>query len=109
MAERYEVRGEYLRPEEIRAARERADLAFLPLGALEWHGAHGPVGVDADQDTVDGGRSWGESTLVLTTALQPGHVPAETIAGKYFPGVSSFTSVGALSMLDCESAVTRKV
>ena len=47
MAERYEVRGEYLRPEEIRAARERADLAFLPLGALEWHGVHGPVGVDA--------------------------------------------------------------
>ncbi len=27
--------------------RRRADIAFLPLGVLEWHGVHNPVGVDA--------------------------------------------------------------
>ena len=37
--------------------------------------------------TLDAGRSWSESTLVLSTRLQPGHIPAETIAGRFFPGL----------------------
>ena len=35
--------------------------------------------------TNDSGRSWSTSSMVLSTSMQPGHVPAETIAGKFFP------------------------
>ena len=41
-----EVRVQVLRPGQIVAERERAPLAFLPLGPLEWHGPHLPFGVD---------------------------------------------------------------
>ena len=41
-----EVRYEYLRPRRIVAAREACAIAYLPLGTLEWHGPHNPVGVD---------------------------------------------------------------
>jgi len=41
-----DVRAELMRPEELRACRQRADVAFLPLGSLEWHGIHDPIGVD---------------------------------------------------------------
>lgn len=41
-----EVRLEYMRPTQIREARQRADLAFLPIGPLEWHGPQSPVGLD---------------------------------------------------------------
>jgi len=42
-----EVRFEYLRPFQIRARREKADIAMLPLGTLEWHGYQNPVGLDS--------------------------------------------------------------
>jgi hypothetical protein len=35
----------------------------------------------------DRGKTWGNSTLVLSTTLQPGTYPAETIAGRYFPSI----------------------
>lgn len=41
-----EVRLQYLRPEQVVAERERVPLVFLPLGPLEWHGPHLPLGVD---------------------------------------------------------------
>jgi len=34
-------------PAEIAAARERRPLAFVPLGPIEWHGPHLPLGTDA--------------------------------------------------------------
>ena len=37
--------------------------------------------------STDGGKTWGPSALVLSTTLQPGHEPAETIAGKFFPSL----------------------
>lgn len=46
MSDVREVRFEYLRPHQLRDARERADIAFLPLGALEWHGLHNALGLD---------------------------------------------------------------
>ena len=46
--------------------------------------SHGGDGI-RHRMTGDGGRTWTPSTMVLSTALQPGHVPAETIAGKFFP------------------------
>jgi len=42
-----EVRVELMRPGQIRGRREKADVAFLPLGSLEWHGVHNPVGTDS--------------------------------------------------------------
>lgn len=41
-----EVRFERMRPHEVRECRQRADVAFLPLGSLEWHGLHNPLGTD---------------------------------------------------------------
>lgn len=38
---------QYLRPEEILAEMARVPAAYLPLGLLEWHGPHLPLGVDA--------------------------------------------------------------
>jgi len=41
-----QVQAQFLRPEQILAVRRRTGLAFLPLGPLEWHGPHLPLGVD---------------------------------------------------------------
>jgi creatinine amidohydrolase len=41
-----EVRYERLRPKQIVAAREACPAAYLPLGTIEWHGFHNPVGLD---------------------------------------------------------------
>ena len=43
------------------------------------------------------GKSWEASELVLTTTLQPGTLPAESIAGKYFP--SLFGGKGAMVLI----------
>lgn len=36
----------FLRPEQIKAEQQRCPLAYLPLGPLEWHGPHLPIGTD---------------------------------------------------------------
>ena len=41
-----EVRYERLRPAQIVAAREACPVTYLPIGTLEWHGRHNPVGLD---------------------------------------------------------------
>jgi creatinine amidohydrolase len=41
-----EVRLQWLRPEEIIAERERASIVYLPVGPIEWHGPHLPLGTD---------------------------------------------------------------
>ena len=41
-----EVRYEQLRPAEIRKAREACPVAYLPIGTIEWHGFHNPIGLD---------------------------------------------------------------
>jgi len=42
-----EVRYERLRPDQIATRRQACPVAYLPLGTLEWHGRHLPVGNDA--------------------------------------------------------------
>ena len=42
-----EVRAAYLRPGELLAAQRRMPVAYQPLGTLEWHGRHNPLGCDA--------------------------------------------------------------
>jgi creatinine amidohydrolase len=40
-------RLELLRPHEIRDSLERQSLVYIPLGTIEWHGEHLPIGLDA--------------------------------------------------------------
>jgi len=42
-----EVRAQYLRPGELLAIQDKFPVAFQPLGTLEWHGRHNPIGCDA--------------------------------------------------------------
>lgn len=44
-----EVRYWMCRPEQIVARRESCPVAYIPLGTLEWHGPHNPVGADTLQ------------------------------------------------------------
>lgn len=44
-----EVRYQYLRPDQIVMRREAFPVAYVPLGCLEWHGPHNPLGADAMQ------------------------------------------------------------
>jgi creatinine amidohydrolase len=37
----------HLRPEQVLEEMQRCPVAYLPLGPLEWHGPHLPLGVDA--------------------------------------------------------------
>ena len=46
MSQQLPVEFERMRPGQIRTCRKIADIAFLPLGALEWHGLQAPVGTD---------------------------------------------------------------
>lgn len=39
-------RYEELRPDQIDAIRKQTPVAYVPWGALEWHGRHNPVGLD---------------------------------------------------------------
>ena len=44
-----EVRYQMLRPEQIVARRKECPVVYIPLGTLEWHGEHNPVGADTLQ------------------------------------------------------------
>ena len=44
-----EVRYERLRPAQIVAARQACPVVYVPIGTLEWHGVHNPVGADTLQ------------------------------------------------------------
>jgi creatinine amidohydrolase/Fe(II)-dependent formamide hydrolase-like protein len=41
-----EVRFDHMVPVAIRERREACNLAYLPVGGLEWHGSHMPFGTD---------------------------------------------------------------
>ena len=41
------LRAELLRPHEIRAALARVNVVYLPLGTIEYHSEHLPIGLDA--------------------------------------------------------------
>lgn len=40
------VQYERLMPREARARREACPVAYLPIGTIEWHGVHNPLGLD---------------------------------------------------------------
>ena len=48
MLDKYEsVCYELLRPEQVRDAREKCPVIYIPAGSLEWHGVQNPLGTDA--------------------------------------------------------------
>ena len=44
-----EVRYQMLRPAQIVTRRKERPVVYIPLGTLEWHGLHNPVGADTMQ------------------------------------------------------------
>jgi creatinine amidohydrolase len=44
-----EVRYHMLRPAQIVARRKACPVAYVPIGTIEWHGEHNPVGTDTLQ------------------------------------------------------------
>ncbi len=46
------IRYHEMRPHQIREVRDDFPVAYLPMGVLEWHGEHNPVGLDAVKATA---------------------------------------------------------
>ena len=44
-----EVRYHMLRPDQVVARRRECPVAYIPIGTLEWHGVHNPLGADTLQ------------------------------------------------------------
>ncbi len=44
-----ETRYHMLRPEQILKRRNECPIAYIPIGTIEWHGLHNPVGADGLQ------------------------------------------------------------
>ena len=44
-----EVRYHMMRPKEIVERRKECPVLYIPIGTIEWHGAHNPVGADSLQ------------------------------------------------------------
>ncbi len=47
-----EIRFEFLRPNQLLKRKEKCPLIFVPIGPLEYHGPHLPLGVDAINATI---------------------------------------------------------
>src|SRR3989454_12630946 len=60
------VQYELMRPPEIVRERSRLPLVFIPIGPIEWHGPHLPMGMDglhAHMGAVDGAQQVGGGVL----------------------------------------------
>ncbi len=73
VTDKREIRYEWLRPDELAAERGRCPLVFLPVGPLEYHGPHLPLGTDA----INAGRI----ALEACRALDRGVVFPTVLAG----------------------------
>jgi creatinine amidohydrolase len=110
------VRYELLRPQEIIAARERAPIAYVPIGPMEWHGPHMAVGMDmlhAHTMAVETARKaggvvlpplpLGTETYTDAERLQHrGFTGTERIYGMDYPGFalpSLYTEESALGVI----------
>ena len=57
-----EVRATHLRPAEFRERRDAFPAAWLPVGTIEWHGTHLPLGLDGLKSEglcIEGARALG--------------------------------------------------
>jgi creatinine amidohydrolase len=97
-----EVRLQWLRPDEVLARQAEKSIVYLPIGPLEWHGPHLPLGTDplqAESIALDLARRIGgvvHPTLYLGTERERspellrdvGFDGGEWIIGMDFPGNS---------------------
>ena len=44
-----EVRYQMLRPSQVVARRKECPVVYIPIGTIEWHGEHNPLGADTIQ------------------------------------------------------------
>src|SRR2546426_12571321 len=62
------VQYELMRPPEIVRERSRLPLVFIPIGPIEWHGPHLPMGMDglhAHMVALDGAQQVGGVVLPI--------------------------------------------
>ena len=74
--ERIERQMERLRPDQFRELRRDTPLAYLPLGILEWHGPHNPIGLDGVKAHAICRRAAELSGWVVFPTLYYGSPPA---------------------------------
>lgn len=86
------LRFERMRPAEIVAERERCPLAYLPIGPLEWHGPHLPLGTDplhAEHVAVRAAEQTGGVVLPTlyagSASIVPAHGRAHTLGAMGLP------------------------
>ena len=82
-----------LRPSEFRERLAKKPLAYLPLGTLEWHGEHLPLGADAIQSEalmVEAANRFGG--IVLPPVFLGPDRRTETDNGKYLVGMDTALS-----------------
>lgn len=97
-----EVRFQYLRPGQVIKRRENCPAAYIPLGTLEWHGLHNPMGADglqAEELAVRCARKggiafpavyWGESRAVSLLETNPDY--KEGVASRLGVDVANFSA-----------------
>jgi creatinine amidohydrolase len=81
---------EQLTPNEFRSRLARAPIAYLPLGTLEWHGEHLPLGSDGIQSQgffIELAQQVGGIVLPV---LFLGPDRADTVQGKEFYGMDLY-------------------
>ena len=111
-----EVRLQWLQPDEVIAERERISIIYLPIGPIEWHGPHLPLGTDpllAEHIALDLARQTGgvvHPTLFIGTERERspellrdlGFSGGEWIVGMDFPAnnmESCYYSEDAFAMI----------
>ncbi len=95
------VRYAELRPAEFRNRMQRHPRAFLPLGTLEWHGEHLPLGADALQSEalmVAAARQFGG--IVLPPLFLGPDRKKEMEEGQYLVGMDYALSTQPNRQLD---------
>jgi creatinine amidohydrolase len=76
-----------LTPTEFRARLARAPIAYLPLGTLEWHGEHLPLGADAIQSHGFFLRLAAAAGGVVLPPLFLGPDLVKTVEGRVYVGM----------------------
>lgn len=88
-----EVRYSYLRPSQFRQRIEQRPIAYLPLGTLEWHGEHLPLGADSIQSEalmIAAARAYGG--IVLPPLFLGPDRKTEVNDGNYLVGMDTAKS-----------------
>ncbi len=95
------VQYELMRPSEIVRERARAPLAFIPIGPIEWHGPHLPLGMDGlHAHTVAVGVARRTGGVVLPTYFIGSETVRPTEGGAQSPAVLGFEGTERIIGMD---------